>query len=213
MSRPGGKIVRHPISFLTEAADDICYRILDLEDAVEMKILTEREVHDVFLQIIDKPGTAGENLEQLRAKAINTLVEAMWAVFINDYNGIMHGSRDEDLKAGLTDGPAAGMTAVKSLYQRIFAERTKIAAELGAYKAIGRILGALCHAIHELAAQGSYENTGFVDRRCLDLAWGATYVRTHEKKPTVWWLHQVLDFTAGLTDNYARQLSREIEGT
>jgi len=43
---------RHPLSYLMEAADDICYALMDLEDAVELNILTFKEVTDIFQAIL-----------------------------------------------------------------------------------------------------------------------------------------------------------------
>ena len=51
------KYARHPLAFLVEAADDICYRILDLEDAVELGILPSdfiMTVEKLFLSILDE---------------------------------------------------------------------------------------------------------------------------------------------------------------
>ena len=78
--------------------------------------------------------------------------------------------------------------------------------------AFGRIVEALCGATRALAAAGSFRGTPFLAQRCLELAWGRAYAVKHEGKGYGWWLHQVMDFVAGLTDTYARQMSREIDG-
>ncbi len=46
-----GHWVRHPLSFLLEAADDICYSILDVEDAIELGILSFAEVRSMFIYL------------------------------------------------------------------------------------------------------------------------------------------------------------------
>ena len=68
-------------------------------------------------------------------------------------------------------------------------------------------------AARGLAEAGSFEGFGFLAGRCLELAWGAAYAKENEGRSYEWWLHQVMDYVSGLTDNYSRQLSREIEGT
>jgi len=88
-----------------------------------------------------------------------------------------------------------------------------VAAELGAYKTLGRIIKAVCLATRRLAGAKSYRECGFLAQRCLELAWGEGYATENQGKPYEWWLHQVMDYVSGLTDNYSRQLSREIEGT
>lgn len=207
-----GKCRRHPMSFLTEAADDICYRILDLEDAVEIGILKEDRVRELYAASLDVDA-ANDSLAVLRGKVIRALTEGVWGVFERDYTNIMSGERSSDLKADLKPELANVLDKINELYLEIFAERSKVAAELGAYKALGRILKALCTATARLAASAEYDKAGFLSQRCLQLAWGEVYAKTHQAKSYEWWLHQVMDYVAGMTDNYARQLSREIEGT
>lgn len=207
-----GACRRHPMSFLTEAADDICYRILDLEDAVEIGILDEKRVREVYAPLLSSD-TTEHLLAVLRGQVIRALIEGVWSVFEQDYSNIMNGTRSADLKSGLKPPLARLVAEIKNLYKEIFAERSKVAAELGAYKALGRIVKALCAATRRLAERGNYDNAGFLSQRCLELAWGEGYARAHETKSFEWWLHQVMDYVSGLTDNYARQLSREIEGT
>jgi dGTPase len=206
-----GRVARHPLSFLSEAADDICYRIVDLEDAVEMKILKEDDVRPVFLTFL---GAASSRLPLpvLRGQAISALVQATWSVFENDYAAIMAGRREEDLKSGLDRRMIEAIEQVGIFYDRIFADRGKISAELGAYEALGRILQTLAQATRRLAACQAYADTDFVTRRSLQLAWGQAYATEHQRQPYGWWLHQVMDYVSSLTDNYARQLAREIAG-
>jgi dGTPase len=212
LSDSKGTFRRHPMSFLTEAADDICYRILDLEDAVEIGILDEKRVRDLYATSLCTD-TKGDSLAVLRGKVIRALIEGVWEVFEQDYANIMAGTRTADLKSGLKPDLAQIVASIKTLYQEIFAERSKVAAELGAYKALGRIVKALCAATGRLAEGGDYDKAGFLSHRCLELAWGEGYARAHQNESYDWWLHQVMDYVSGLTDNYARQLSREIEGT
>lgn len=211
LTAASGAHSRHPMSFLTEAADDICYRILDLEDAVEIGILDAKRVHELYASAIDNSNT--RNLAVLRGQVIRAMIDGVWDVFEHDYVNIMHGIRTDDLKSGLGPRLASTLGKIKDLYQEIFAERSKVAAELGAYKALGRIVKALCAATGRLAECKDYDEAGFLSQRCLELAWREEYARTHQKEPYGWWLHQVMDYVSGLTDNYARQLSREIEGT
>ncbi|MHC6201559.1 dGTP triphosphohydrolase, partial [Elizabethkingia miricola] len=81
---------RHPFVYLVEAADDICYNIIDFEDAHRLGILSFNCVKDIFLQIIslntneDKTKIeetikklekdTNECIAYLRAKCINTLI-------------------------------------------------------------------------------------------------------------------------------------------
>jgi dGTPase len=214
MKQSSGTIVRHPLSFLSEAADDICYRILDLEDAAEMNILDEQRVRDIYLSLLsDASSSAKLPLAVLRGQAIASLIDGAWRVFEADYLNVMAGQRSTDLKSGFDSRLKDAVHRINHLYGQIFADRTKVAAELGAYKALGRIIKALGQATRQLSSVDSYDGVGFLARRCLELAWGEAYARENISQPYEWWLHQTLDYVSGLTDNYARQLSREIEGT
>jgi dGTPase len=207
-----GSYLRHPMSFLTEAADDICYRILDLEDAVEIGLLDPKRVSSLYIRAIEAHDDS-DNLPVLRGKAIRSLIDGMWSVFEEDYDNIMAGKRGSDLKTGLSKNLGSVVVDIKKLYEEIFAERSKVAAELGAYKALGRIVNACCMAINGLCKEHDFEKSSFLTQRCMQLAWDREYAIRHQEQPYEWWLHQVIDYVSSLTDNYARQLSREIEGT
>lgn len=211
LRRSDGTVARHPLSFLAEAADDICYLTLDLEDAVDMGILADEDVRRVFLSFLEE-SESDKPLAMLRGQVIRSLIEGCWQVFETNYDAIMAGERLQGLKSGLPETTREALDQVKTLYGTIFAHRTKVATELGAYEALGRIIDVLTQATAALAHARDYDATDFLTRRRLEMAWGESYARDHQAEPYEWWLHQVMDYVAGLTDNYARQFSREIAG-
>ena len=99
-----GHYVRHPLVYLVEAADDICYQVMDVEDAYKLRILSyERTVdlllryfptdsHDHVLATMEAIGDRNERIAYLRAKAINILVEACAEVFIEHEEEILRGA-------------------------------------------------------------------------------------------------------------------------
>ncbi len=209
---PNNDVVRHPLSFLSEAADDICYRITDLEDAVQLRILHEKEVREIFTKIIGRDD--GRTLSAQRAQAIGAMTEAASTVFEAHYEEIMAGERHwkRDLKSDFSDGMKDALSIIKERYDYIFSHRPKVATELGAYNTLGRILYTYARAAKELALKKSYDDLTFVQQRCLELAWEKEYIREHQTKDDVWWLGRVMDFVAGMTDSYALQVSSEIGG-
>ena len=213
-----GLYLRHPLSFLSEAADDICYRVLDLEDAAEIGVIPAGRVREIYASFLDEKGLdeKGERrlpLAMVRGMVIYKMIEESWRVFEDDYAAIMNGDRESDLKSDFNPRLQDGLGKVKEAYSEIFSEVAKVATELGAYKAIGRIVKALCNAIAALKRHDGSSAMLFVTQRTLDLAWDRDYVDRHRDKSYDWWLHQVLDYVSALTDNHARQLTREIEGT
>ena len=209
LRRADGTVARHPLSFLSEVADDICYRISDFEDAVEMRIMSERDVRAIFAQIVGQD--SGGRLSALRAAAIGTLIDAAAGAFFEHYEAIMTGERAEDLRAAFPENIRAAMATIKRGYdESIFGHRTKVATELGAHNILGQILAVHCRAVRDLA--GGYEKLSFVHKRCLELAWEKDYVLANQGRGTAWWLGRVMDHVAGMTDAYATQVAREISG-
>lgn len=212
LRKPDGRVARHPLSFLSEAADDICYRVGDFEDAVEMGILPEGTVRGIFNQIIGKP--SDRPLPSLRARAIGRMVEAAAEVFADDYERIMTGEREDDLKSSFPAEIQEALATIKRDYNSIFGHRAKVAVELGAPSTLGRILDAFVPAVRALAKVGAYDagKLGFIHCRCLALGWPEAYLRAHASKGEAWWLARLMDLVAGMTDTYATQVSREISG-
>ncbi|MCC9607369.1 dNTP triphosphohydrolase [Blastopirellula sp. JC732] len=210
--RADGSYCRHPLSFLTEAADDICYRILDLEDAVAMHIFEQKRVHQLLLEITGNQENHWMGLAQLRGQAINQLVDQFWKVFESNYEAIMRGQRQDDLKSSLPDEFKGHLQQVAEMYEEIFGHRKKIVTELGAYHVLGRILKALLKTAESIGNASNYSQLHFLSKNCAELAWSKEYVEQNLDKPHAWWLGQVMDFVSGMTDNYATRLSRELDG-
>jgi dGTPase len=203
---------RHPLSFLTEAADDICYRIIDLEDAVEMGICEHSKVHDLYLRICKNPSYSWMQLSQLRGQAIRSLMDQCWDAFEQDFDSIMNGQRTNDLKSSLDQVCQDQLKEVGAIYGSIFGHRKKVATELGAYHVLGRILKAFVKTIQSISSSDKYDNIHFLSRRTIELTWGKKHVEANLKMPYRWWLSQVMDYVSGMTDDYATRLSREIGG-
>ena len=91
---------RHPLAFLVEAADDICYRIMDLEDGVKLNLLSFKEAEELLLDLIKEAGNIDkydsviderEKLNYLRAKSISALITWTAESFMNNCTAIMEG--------------------------------------------------------------------------------------------------------------------------
>jgi len=208
-----GSVARHPLSFLTEAADDICYSILDMEDAVSMRILSEKPILDLFLKIAGRQPRKRISISEARARAIGKLIDEAWLVFENDYENIMIGARQKDLKAGFPKLILESFESIDKYYREIFLHRSKLAYEVGSYKVLGRIIKSLVLSAQALSEHGNYDDLKFISKKCFELAWDEHYAEDNKDKSYEWWLMQIFDFVSGLTDNYAIQISNEIEGT
>ena len=211
----GEQFCRHPMSFLSEAADDICYRVIDIEDAVEMKILSVAQATELYVKLLGETATEKHStmaLSQLRAAVVTHLLEQFWSVFVANFDAIMRGQREADLKAGVSEVLKGALADVKVTNRMIFSTEKKIRVEIGAYKILGSILKALAKATRAYAAKQDLGEIPFIARRCLELAWPVDYLQEHAQQPYSWWLHEILDYISGLTDDHACMVANAIEG-
>ena len=109
---------RHPLSYIMEAADDICYLILDMEDAQKRGIVQtqqadiffssffkedEKWFHDRKDSVYETVTDDNERMAFLRATVINKLVDCVSNVFVENYNAIMEGDFEKSLVYHLPD--------------------------------------------------------------------------------------------------------------
>ena len=213
-----GKWVRHPLVYLMEAADDICYSILDVEDAIELGILTFADVRDMFSYLcgpdinIDKEYEEnGQNfrdfLSSVRGKAIQNLIDDVAVVFANHYEQIMEGTLDKHLiDLSRSDAMRGIFIAKRLVRERIYPDRRKTELEVGSYTTLSTVLDAFISGVYDyrINEKSSYRASRIV--RLIGNAKIGQSVTTAEA------YHQVLDFVSGMTDNYATYLARQIGG-
>ena len=213
-----GKWVRHPLVYLMEAADDICYSILDVEDAIELGILTFGDVRGMFSYLcgpdIDIDKAYAENhhnfrdfLSSIRGLAIQNLIDDVAVLFVNNYEKIMNGELDKGLISLSHSDTMEGIRIAKKLgVERIYPDRRKTELEVGSYTTIGTVLDAFINGVYDYRLNG--KNSYRADRivRLIGQAKIGQSVTTAEA------YHQFVDFVSGMTDNYATYLARQIGG-
>ena len=211
---------RHPLVYLMEAADDICYAIIDLEDGVELGILDEADVLDLLAPIIGKVGdpdrtslTDGyfstRRLALLRGKVIDYLVNACAQAFIEQEQALLRGELEGDLIA-FADPTAQQIIgdAKQMARQRIFSSPQRHRSELGASAMLEKILDGFVPAALEVGACKN-DKVSFKAQKYLAL------MGTHQPEigvsPYIA-LCQTMDFIAGMTDKYAVTLAGQLNG-
>lgn len=211
-----GEYCRHPLSYLMEAADDICYKIIDIEDAIELGILRFDDVLDCFKKITSDEhiDTYGESVFSrrrfipLRSSAIESLINEVCRVFIENYNLIMTGKFEGDLFSKINGSVKDGIDSIKSLTNKnIFSNRRKVELEVGSYSTIEILLDAFISAVNEIMDEN--KKVSFKSKRILELldepinssdGYYENYLR-------------IVDFVSGMTDNYATYIAKQIEGS
>ncbi|MEL0437771.1 dGTP triphosphohydrolase [Phycobacter sp. 'Weihai'] len=207
---------RHPLAFLVEAADDICYRILDTEDAATMGDLQVLEVVEALEGIAGKANymptiPARERIGALRAVAITGAIAGAVEAFMNNYDAIMMGEFNSDLVGA--SSKADGFQKLEDLANtRIFVARRKTELEVSGRQILHSILDHFYMLFEDLKdcqwnqAKLEEENSHWVKLiRAVDLD-----LRGVQDDYTA--LHSLADFVSGMTDRYAVKVRDMVEG-
>lgn len=117
------------------------------------------------------------------------------------------------LKDGLSKEDSECFASVKRTNTtKIFTAEKKVRVEIGAYQVMGRILKAMGKATHAYSEKQSLNEVPFIAQRCLSLAWNQEFLADNAQQSFSWWLHQILDFISGMTDDRAIEISNSING-
>lgn len=209
-----GKFVRYPLSYLMEVSDDICYALLDLQDAVELGIIRTEDTHHIFQKLcteqeFDKCKN-DKSLSRLCAFSVNNLAVHAGDVFTNNLERIFSGNDMANDLLGLFEDKnlVEGLGAAKSFARdNIFNDKRKIELELGAYNVIGTLLDNLIFAAYELHTDK--DNLSYRSKRIMQMMEEnapQADESLHEK------YHRVIDYIVGMTDNYAIHKAHQLSG-
>ncbi|MHA7880630.1 MAG: deoxyguanosinetriphosphate triphosphohydrolase [Saccharospirillum sp.] len=211
---------RHPLSYLMEAADDICYALIDLEDAVELHILNFDEVRDVFQSIQgsntldlddgDNGISPNRQLAALRGKTIGLIVDAVVDAYVQQLPKIMAGTFEGDLISACPETIRNGIRQAKTLARnKVFLDTQKTETEIGAFAVLSTLLQAFVTAGFELHRKKDYSALTYRAKRVFDLM-GMEAPTANSSLADIY--YRLMDHIAGMTDNYASYLARQIGG-
>ncbi len=203
---------RHPFVFLVEAADDICYRIIDLEDAHRLGIITINEACDLLLpffeddyakrRLAEIPDTK-QQLSFLRAILINQLVNKCTEVFFEHEAELLDGTLNKPLIDLLDEKTIKLIKKIDEVsIKKIYNYRAVIEIEIAGYNVIGGLLEECVAAVLNPDTSKS--------RKILQLIpeqFGVKQEQTLYSK-----IQSVVDFISGMTDLYAVDLYRKMTG-
>ena len=204
---PGQAWCRHPLAFLVEAADDICYCVVDVEDAVKMRLLAYEELealHEPFLDDEHRRRAAGirdlqHRAEYLRAITIGVLVHQAFEVFRTHHLALLDGRWTTPLCEVLP--LTAELQAFRHLAQRkVYAAKARSEAQM-AHHVLPPLLDRLGTAVMK-ARQGVGLNASDQEAmQALNLSAQELRQRSpYEQAQTI------TDFVAGMTDRFAVSL-------
>ena len=208
------KYARHPLVYLVEAADDICYELMDLEDASKLHIISTDTALQLFLGFFseerrehlrvhcDRLEDPNEKLAYLRSCAIGALVDACAEAFIACEPQIMVGELQPSLIRQLPEPLCSAFAACADIsVKQIYRARMVLDIELSGYRVISELLRCYIHAAFSPTTAYSHQLLNRVPSQ-YDVRAERPYDR----------ILAILDFISGMTDVYALDLYRMIQG-
>lgn len=211
------RYARHPLVYLVEAADDICYEIMDIEDAYKLKILSIEETSRLLLNFFDEQNRQrllerikDENLDDdnekvayLRARVVGILEAECTRAFVEHeaeiLSGELQGSLIDHVEPTVRD---AYKQCTKVSKQRIYNSKPVLDVELGGYKIMETLMETLIEAairpnrFHSEQLRKLFSSQYEIDSVDLETR-----------------IMAVLDFISGMTDVYALDLYQKLNGT
>lgn len=210
-----GRYARHPLTYLVEAADDICYSVVDIEDGFKLGRITfkeaESQLHSLlrrmpprYREIADEPW----KIAYLRAKVIGDLIDMAVEVFLDCEAQIMDGRMQGDLLQQTK--AAAALADIATLTRtRIFETRDRFQTEVMGGEILTSLLEAFCAAHAALEqADGDLQRLAPRQRALLRLM----PQKPKAGAPRYEWLLSVTDFVSGMTDSYALKQFQRLRG-
>ena len=207
---------RHPLVYLMEAADDICYEIMDIEDSHKLRILTFDETRDLLLGFFDddarrhilsrlkEDGVTDEN-EQIvyfRACAVGKLEHECVETFVEHEEEILNGTFKGSLIQHIAEPQReAYQRCVRISYQKIYHSKPVLDVELSGYKIMETLMRTFIGAaVHP----EKFHSQQLINRFSSQYDIHSDDLETR--------IMAVIDFISGMTDVYALDIYQKISG-
>ena len=212
---------RHPLSFLLEAADDICYRIIDLEDGFRIgKIpFIEAENHLLPIAKLDdnfkeekysKLSNENRKFSYLRALSINVLIISCAKVFEQKYPEILSGEFDDDLLKNVDNEKILkGIKGIKDTVKKYIYKSTDVLTlEAAGYEVLGGLISDYIEASNICSDCNVVSNKKA--KKFFDLI-PEEYQHLENEEYYSRYL-KIACYVAGMTDSYALNLFQKLRG-
>lgn len=212
---------RHPLAYLVEASDDICYSIIDLEDGFRRGHVSFDDATSLLLRLIDDNAVKGrldqigdrsEKLSFLRAKAINALVFEIAEQFMVQEDKLLNGTFDEDILKHIPNPRRDAVSEIKCVDRdRVYTAREVIEIEVPGFNVLGGLLDAFVGASQDVAK--NLDRASSKSSTLLKLV--PDQFLSVNRKPhddPYKRLLSMTDFICGMTDRYAVELYKQISG-
>ena len=200
--------------YLVEAADDICYQMMDIEDAYKLKLLTPKEAIGLYLLFLDDKqksrvekvfsfvSDGNEQIAYLRATVIGILVAECTRVFVEHEEEILEGTFEGTLIERINPCLSEAYNQCsKTAFEKIYRSRDVVDIELAGFHVISTLLELMIDAVQS------------PEKAYSQLLINRVSSQYDIKAPTLYGrIQAVLDYISGMTDVFALDLFRKIKG-
>lgn len=210
---------RHPFVWLVEAADDICYNIIDLEDAHRLRIIDHAECVEILKQLIftlevdnkkriestlKKITDKNDQVSYLRAKSINALIVSTKELYMENFDAILSGTLNTPLY-NLVKCRATPLASIEQFsIDNIYNHRSVVEIENAGYNVMYELLDHFIGPVLKAKSQRSN-----AEKKAVALIPGQFL---YEDQSNYLKVMGVLDYVSGMTDNYAADSYKKIKG-
>lgn len=207
---------RHPLVYLVEAADDICYEIMDIEDAHKLKIVTYEETKRLFLDFSDEKGQNhimqrihdeeitddNEKVIYMRACVINALERACVDTFMKHEEEIMKGEFSGSLIDSIDDRLVKAYRNCTELSKKkIYKSKPVLDVELSGFKIMDSLM--------EVMTEAAVNPQRFYSRQLISRVSSQYDISAPDLETRIM---AVIDYISGMTDVYALDIYQKING-
>ncbi|MBT8270611.1 MAG: dNTP triphosphohydrolase [Bacteroidia bacterium] len=212
-SGQSSRYCRHPLAFLVEAADDICYTIIDFEDGINLGLIQEEFALEYLIKLVGdsintdkyyKLESTQDRLGYLRALSINALIKEAARVFIQNEENILNGTFDHALldrcryEAQIND-------IIKISIERIYRSNEVLDKEIAGYEIITQLLSSYTRIVKN-SIENKLSNYDRVLLKTLPYTFDLKDNSLYNK------LLEICSFIASFSDSNAVRTFKKIKG-
>jgi dGTPase len=211
---------RHPFVYLTEAADDICYRVIDLEDAHRLRIVSLEKIKEIFYPFfkqeedymslayvekkVDRLVDDNQKVQYIRAKWIGLMIGKLSKIFIEQEDVLLAGGLEKDLLKCLPEHEQKLIDNINDFSTKyIYNYKSVVEIEIAGYNVIGGLLEEFVYAVLYPKETKSKKIIRLVSKQ---------FTITQKAENIYEDIQAIVDFISGMTDLYAIDLYRKITG-
>ena len=204
---------RHPLAYLVEAADDICYAIIDFEDGINLGLIEEDFALEYLIKLVKNTidtqkyhslEHTKDRVSYLRALAINTLINEAVDIFLNNEEAILKGDFDKSLLEKCTY-EAQINDIIKISIDKIYKSKDVVEKEVAGYKIIADLLDVFVNALNN-DFQGKASNYDSLLLNVLPKEYQNSSDSLYDR------IMKIVSYVSKMSDSYAIRLHKKLNG-